>query len=189
MITIVGVGALGSHVALLLRNERFGLKLIDFDRIESKNTQAQFHTRMSLGQNKAQALDRAFRGMFGITVESMPTKLSKDNYEILLSRSELILDCTDNIDARTLIKTYCLTHKTPTIHGALSADGTFARIIWSEDFTPDAESDGQATCEDGEHLPFFCAAASLLAVEAQRFLKTGKRCSWQVTPTGVTRLA
>ena len=43
-VVIVGVGALGSHVALLGRNWGVQLKLVDFDRIEQKNTQAQFHS-------------------------------------------------------------------------------------------------------------------------------------------------
>ncbi len=52
-VTIVGVGALGSHAALLLRNEA-DLKLIDFDKVDAKNTLAQFHARQSIGRNKAE---------------------------------------------------------------------------------------------------------------------------------------
>jgi molybdopterin/thiamine biosynthesis adenylyltransferase len=188
MITIVGVGALGSHLALFLRNEQVGLKLIDFDRIESKNTQAQFHTRMSMGHNKAQAMTRALHGMFGVNAEPVPSKLTKDNVEVLLSKSEIILDCTDNIEARSLIRSYYLNHGTPTLHGALSADGTFARIVWSECFVADAEGEaGEATCVDGEHLPFFAAAAAYMAIEAQRFLRTGKRQNFQLSPSGIMR--
>ena len=101
-----------------------------------------------------------------------------------------MLDCTDNIAARKLIKDYASEYAIPTLHGALSADGTFARVMWSEHFEADAEGeDGEATCIDGEHLPFFAAAASYLSIEAQRFLATGKKQSFQLSPAGVSRLA
>ena len=188
MITIIGVGALGSHVALLLRNMKHGLRVIDFDRVEQKNTQAQFHSKMAVGRNKAEALRQAFQGLFGISIEAVSHKLTADNATIL-TRAELTIDCTDNFVARQIIREQCLKDQTPCLHGSLSADGTFARIMWAEDFVPDAEgADGEATCIDGEHLPFFAAAAAYLAIEAQQFLKTGKKRSFQLTPAGVVRL-
>jgi molybdopterin/thiamine biosynthesis adenylyltransferase len=187
MITIVGAGALGSHVALFLRN--YDLRIVDFDRIEQKNILAQFHTKMGLGKNKAKALSQALQGMFGAGTEVVAHKLTKDNWSQVLMDSDLILDCTDNIAARTLIHEYWDEYAVPVLHGALSADGTFARIIWAEDFVADAEGeDGEATCIDGEHLPFFASAAAFMAVEVQRFMKTGKKRSFQLTPTGILRL-
>jgi molybdopterin/thiamine biosynthesis adenylyltransferase len=190
MITIVGVGALGSHVALFLRNEKAGLKVIDFDRVETKNTQSQFHSVMSNGKNKAQALQQAFQGLFGVKVAAVPHKLKQDNAREIFGNSKLVIDCTDNIEARKVISASCNVLLIPLLHGALSASGDFARVVWREHFKPDAESgDVQATCVDGEHLPFHGLAASLIAVEAQRFLKTGKKASWQLTPSGIVRLA
>lgn len=190
MITIIGVGALGSHVALLLRNMKEGLKVVDFDRVEQKNIQAQFHTKMSLGKNKAQALSQAFQGMFGVKVECIPHRLTLDNAQGILQSAALIIDCTDNIAARQIITSTCRRHNIPCLHGALSASGDFGRVIWDEHFEPDAEGEGTgATCVDGEHLPFFAAVAAHLAVEVQRFLKTGKKCSYQLTPAGSIRLA
>lgn len=190
MITIIGVGALGSHVALLLRNEKEPMKVVDFDRVEQKNTQAQFHTKMSLGRNKAEALSQALHGMFGVRVGSVPHKLTTDNATAILGGSKLLLDCTDNISTRLLISTACRKFNVPCLHGCLSAAGDFARIVWEEHFMPDAEGEeAQATCIDGEHLPFFAAAAAFMAVEAQQFLKGGRKRSFQLTPAGVIRLA
>lgn len=190
MITVVGVGALGSHVALLLRNEEIGLKVVDFDRVEQKNTQAQFHSRMSLGKNKAQSLSQALLGLFGVKVASVPHKLTDDNARAVLGASELVLDCTDNIEARKVITHTCRLCKVPCLHGALAASGDFARVFWDEHFVPDAEGpEAAATCVDGEHLPFFAAAAAFMAVEAQHFLETGKKRSFQLTPTGLLRMA
>jgi molybdopterin/thiamine biosynthesis adenylyltransferase len=192
MITIVGAGALGSHVALFLRNLHYDLKVVDFDKVEQKNLRSQFHTKLGLRRNKAQALAQAMQGMFGTKVESVPHKLSEDNAntDAILQDSLLVIDCTDNIKTRQLIQGYCLHVDCRCLHGALSADGTFGRIMWAEEFTPDAEGEeGEATCEDGEALPFFALAASVMAGEVQSFLKTGKQRSFQVTPGCITRLS
>ena len=190
MITIVGAGALGSHVALLLRNMKQGLTICDFDRIEQKNVQAQFHGKQGLGKNKAQSLAQSLQGMFGVKTVSIPHRLTRDNVSTVLADSELVIDCTDNLEARQVIQQYCRTSGLPCLHGALSADGTFARVIWSDLFAPDSEgATGEATCIDGEHLPFFVLVASYVALDAQRFLQTAKKWSLQITPAGVTRLA
>lgn len=189
MITIIGIGALGSHAALFLRNEKSGLKVVDFDRVEQKNTQAQFHSVMSVGKNKATSLQQALQGLFNVKAQSLPYKLTQLNDEINVAGSDLVLDCTDNIEARRLISGVCRRLKIPLLHGALSTSGDFARIIWDEHFVPDAESGDGATCEDGAHLPFFAFVASSMAFEAQAFLKTGKKKSWQLTPQGILRLA
>lgn len=189
-VVIVGVGALGSHVALFARNWRNALVLVDFDRIEQKNTAAQFHTVMGRGRNKAQALQQAMQGMWANKPAAIPYKLSKDNVEQLLGHAALVIDCTDNAEARRLIQGYVKAKGIPCLHGALSADGSLGRIVWTEHFTLDEEgAQGQATCEDGENLPFHGLVGAQLAIVAQRFLKTGERRSWQMVPTGIVRIA
>lgn len=189
-VVIVGVGALGSHLALLARNWEERLRLVDFDRVEQKNVQAQFHTRMGLGRNKAQALQQALQGMYGLKVESFPRRLEATNAAQLLGGSALVIDCTDNAGTRRLIQGFVREHGVPCLHGALSADGAFARVIWDEHFVADEEGEpGQATCEDAEQLPFFVLTASVLAMAAQRFLAEGIRASYQLTRESLTRLA
>ena len=189
-IVIIGAGALGSHVALFARNFDAALTVVDFDRVEQKNTLAQMHTRVSLRRNKAQAMQQALQGMFGVKVTANPHKLTADNVDAVLGRAQLIIDCTDNIAARTLIQAFATTHEVPCVHGCLSADGQFARVVWTEHFTADAEgAEGEATCEDGEQLPFFALAGAQVAVVAQRFLRDGAKMSCQLTPGGWVRLA
>ena len=189
MITIVGAGALGSHVALFLRNLQDPLRVVDFDKVEQKNVWAQFHSKMSVRRNKAESIRQSLKGLFEVDVESRPYKLSKDNVDALLANADLVLDCTDNIAARNLIQGYATDFDIPCLHGSLSADGAFARVMWSEHFEADAEGeDGEATCIDGEHLPFFAAAAAYMAIEAKRFMDTGKKQSFQLSPAGLLRL-
>lgn len=188
LVVIVGLGALGSEVITFARNWDVRFKVVDFDRVEQKNTQAQMHTRMSLRHNKAQAIQKAMQGMWGLKVEAVPHKLTVENAEALLRDATLIIDCTDNIAAREVIQQAASDFAVECLHGSLSAAGDFARVMWTEHFTPDAESGDGATCEDGEQLPFFALAAAHVAQEAQRFLKDGTKRSLQITPTSVQRL-
>lgn len=189
-VVIVGAGALGSHLALFARNWENPLRIVDFDKVEQKNTQAQFHSRMGLRRNKAQALQQSLQGLFGIKIEAVPHKLVGDNADQLLADAVLVIDCTDNAAARRTIQDHVRAHGIPCLHGALSADGSFGRVVWDEHFTADEEGqEGEATCEDGATLPFFALAAAQVAVVAQRFLEDGAQQSFQLGPSGAVWLA
>lgn len=186
-IIIVGLGALGSHAVQALRNVKGVLKLIDFDVVEQKNTLSQFHTNMSLRRNKAQALQQALQGLWGVKVEVVPHKLTSENAKQLLGGAGLVLDCTDNIAARKVMMEFCKAQNIPLLHGAMSADGSFARAIWMDWFKPDEESGNGATCEDGENLPFHVLAGAVIAQAAKAFVTKGTKSNFDITPTGVAR--
>jgi len=189
-IVVVGVGALGSHFTLLARNFDAKLTVVDFDRIESKNIMSQFHTKMGQGKNKAKALQQSMQGLFKTTIDVKPVRVTKDNIVQVLGGASLIVDCTDNFEARVLLQEYCSKWGAPCIHGCLSADGTLARMIWTEHFTADEEGEeGQATCEDGANLPFHGIAAGMLAQIAQKYINTGVKQSYQMTPYSILRVA
>jgi molybdopterin-synthase adenylyltransferase len=186
-VTIIGVGALGSHVALFLRNEA-DLKLIDMDRIEQKNVLAQFHSKPGVGKNKAQSLQQSMGFLFGLKPTAVPHRLTADNATQLLSGADLLLDCLDNAPAREVVQAFARHTKTPCLHGALAADGSYGRVVWDENFVIDSENvAGQATCEGGEHLPFIAVASSMIAKAAQDFLLRGKKLDYAIHPGGVMR--
>jgi len=188
-IVIAGAGALGSHVLLFVRNWKEHLAVVDFDRVEAKNVQAQFHTAMALGRNKAMALQLAMQSMFRRNISAGTAKLQETNAGKLLGNAELIIDCTDNAEARQLIQGFAKAHGASCLHGCLSADGSVARAVWTEHFTPDSGGAGQATCEDGQNLPFHGMAGALIAQVAQDFLVDGVKCSWQLTSQSLVRIA
>ncbi len=190
-VTIVGVGALGSHVAQFLRNEA-ELRVIDFDRVEAKNMLSQFHGKPGGGKLKVEALKAAMQFLWGTKMHAIPTKLELNNAYVLLKNSDLIIDCLDNGEARRVIQRF-VRENVPAagetqpvcLHGALAADGAFGRVIWDEHFVVDDNTGGAATCEDGEHLPFIVTVSSLIARSAQVFLKTGKKLGWSIAPTNI----
>lgn len=187
-IVIVGVGALGSHVALLLRNlhmqrlqgEILKLAVIDFDRIEHKNTLAQLHAKSGIGKNKAQSLQQTLSFLFGVQVDAVPHKLTSDNVKVLLKDAALVVDCVDNAPTRRLIQAFAREAKIPCLHGALNAAGDLGRVVWDDKFEADEEGGSGATCEDGENLPFIALVSAHVARAAQEFLKSGRQMSYQL---------
>lgn len=185
-ITIVGVGALGSHACMLLRNLG-ALRVIDFDRVEQKNVSSQFHSKSTTGKLKVQGLQQTMNFLFGTKLEVFSSKLVENNAEQLLGGSDLILDCLDNGEARRIVQAFARRTKTACLHGALAADGGFGRVVWDEHFQIDDVQPGeaQATCEDGVHLPFINVVSSLIARAAQEFLVNGRKVGYQIQPNGV----
>lgn len=179
---ICGVGALGSHAALLCRNLPATLVLVDDDRVERKNLAAQAFVKAALGKNKAQALAKQLRTFYGLSAEARGVRLSEHNAAALLDGVTLALDCFDNEASRRVLQEAARAAGVPLLHGALAADGSLGLVRWDERFVPDAEdTPGQATCEGGEHLPLIALTASVLARAAQDFLSQGTRRDSMVT--------
>lgn len=185
-VTIVGVGALGSHVALLLRNVGVTLRAIDMDRVEQKNTQSQFYGKPGVGKLKAQALQQSLDFFFGLKIQVNTNKLVAGNANELLAGSDLLLDCLDNGASRRVIQGFAREANVPCLHGALAPEGQFGRVIWDEYFVIDDETAGEAaTCENGEHLPFISIVSSYLAHAAKTFLSSsGKKVGFSISPSG-----
>jgi len=184
-ILIAGVGALGSTCVQFARNFEAELRLVDFDRVESKNLPAQWFVKQSVGKNKAEAVRLQLANFFGGRAEAMGVRLARTNAAQLLADCDLAVDCFDNAESRLILSEAARAAKIPLLHGALAADGTVGLVRWDERFTPDREDvEGQATCEGGEHLPMIGLLAATLARAIQDFLKDGSRADYLVSLSG-----
>ena len=190
MVTVVGVGALGSHLVQFLRNvPNSTIKIIDCDRVEMKNTASQFHTKPQLGKLKVAALDQTMKFLFGTTMTTVSHKLVADNAHQLLAASDLVVDCLDNAASRRVVQEYVRAQHLPCVHGALAADGGFGMVVWDQDFRIDSEQGlGTATCADGEHLPFIVTVAAYLARAVQQFAKDRAQWGFSISPTSAVRI-
>jgi molybdopterin/thiamine biosynthesis adenylyltransferase len=187
-IVICGVGALGSTAALYCRNLEAELRLVDFDRVESKNLAAQWFVKQSVGKNKAEALRLQLANFYGVKSEAMGVRLAANNAVQLLADCDLAVDCFDNADSRILLADAARAAAVPLVHGALAADGTFGMVRWDERFTADREdAEGQATCEGGEHLPMIGLVGATLARTIQDFVKSAERRDYLISLSGVMR--
>jgi molybdopterin/thiamine biosynthesis adenylyltransferase len=184
-ITVVGVGALGSHACQFLRSREVTWKLIDMDRVETKNLGSQFHPKTMVGKNKALALSQTLNLLWGLKVQAVPHRLTSDNCAQLLGGSGLVLDCLDNGASRRLVQGWCRSTNTPCLHGALAPEGQLGRVVWDRDFVVDDETaQGAPTCEGADHLPFIALVSSLIAKSVQEWLDTGKQVGYHVVPNG-----
>ena len=187
-IAICGVGALGSTCVQYLRNVDAELRLIDFDRVESKNLSAQWFVKQSLGKNKAEAARLQLANFYGAKAEAMNVKLGAHNAAQLLADCALAVDCFDNADSRNVLSESARAANVPLVHAALSGDGTFGMVRWDERFTADREdTEGQATCEGGEHLPMIGLIGATLARTIQDFVLRAERHDYLISLSGVVR--
>lgn len=187
-LVVVGVGALGSHAVMFLRNVEADIRVIDFDRVDQRNVMSQFHGKASVGKGKVQSLQQTMNFLYGRKINTVPHKLVENNAKELLGSADLVLDCLDNGAGRRVIQGYVRANKVPCLHGALAADGSFGSVLWDEHFVIDDESGTGKTCEDGEHLPFIVTVAAYLAGSAQTFLKKGRKVGFNVHPGGTLKI-
>ncbi len=184
-VLIAGVGALGSTCVMFIRNVEAELRLVDFDRVESKNLSAQWFVKQSVGKNKAEAVRLQLANFYGGKADAMGVRLETTNAAKLLEGCDLAVDCFDNADSRLVLSEACKGASVPLLHGAIAADGTVGLVRWDERFVPDREDvEGQATCEGGEHLPMIGLVGATLARTIQDFLKDGSRHDYLVSLTG-----
>lgn len=131
-VVIVGCGATGSAVAAMLARSGVGyLRIIDRDYVEASNLQRQTLFEESDAADslpKAIAATRriaAFNSL--IVVEPKVFDLIPANAPELLSGTDLILDGTDNFEARYLVNDYAVKHSQPWIYAA--ALGSYAATL------------------------------------------------------------
>ena len=78
-VVVCGVGALGSTAVHYCRNLDIELRLVDFDRVESKNLAAQWFVKQSVGKNKAEAIRLQLANFYGAKAEAFGVRLAATN--------------------------------------------------------------------------------------------------------------
>jgi molybdopterin-synthase adenylyltransferase len=189
-VVVCGVGALGSTAVHYCRNLDVELRLVDFDRVESKNLAAQWFVKQSVGKNKAEAIRLQLANFYGAKAEALGVRLATTNAAQLLAGCGLAVDCFDNADSRIALAEAARAAGVPLVHAALAGDGTFGIVRWDERFVADREDvAGQATCEGGEHLPMIGLVGATLARAIQDFVRAGDRRDYMISLSGVVRTA
>ncbi|MBI2574878.1 ThiF family adenylyltransferase [Candidatus Woesearchaeota archaeon] len=118
-VAIVGVGAIGCMASELLARSGIGkLVLIDRDVVDESNIQRQtLFTEADIGKAKAAQAKAALEKINPeVSVTAHVADLDYENAGVL--NSNLVLDCTDNMEARFLINEYCVKNRIPWIHSA-----------------------------------------------------------------------
>ena len=129
---VAGCGALGTvQASLLVRSGVGETVLVDRDYVESSNLQRQLlfeESDAESGMPKAVAAARALhRANSAVTVTPVVKDLDSTNAEAILGSASVILDGTDNYEARYLINDVAVKRSIPWIYGA--AVGTKGSVM------------------------------------------------------------
>ena len=133
---IVGLGALGSVSAELLARAGIGkLILIDRDIVELSNLQRQsLFDEEDAGKPKALAAKEKLSKInsdveLGVFVDD----LNYENINGIIKNTDLILDCTDNLETRFLINDFSVKNKIPFVYSsAVGSKGYVFNVIPSK---------------------------------------------------------
>lgn len=121
-VLIVGVGGLGSPIALYLAAAGVGtLGLVDDDTVSVSNLQRQvLYVEAEVGQPKVHCAARRLQALNSdLRVEAYPCRLNAANAGELIARYDLVVDGCDNFATRYLISDTCLRLGKPYVYGAI----------------------------------------------------------------------
>ncbi|WP_183134827.1 molybdopterin-synthase adenylyltransferase MoeB, partial [Pseudomonas savastanoi] len=178
---IVGVGGLGSPVALYLAAAGVGeLHLADFDHVDLTNLQRQIiHDTQSIGQAKVDsALARLKAINPEITLVAHRSALDTDSLEAAVQAVDLVLDCSDNFATREAVNATCVAAGKPLVSGAaIRLEGQLSVFDPRRADSPCYHclyghgSEAELTCsEAGVIGPLVGLVGSLQALEALKLL-------------------
>lgn len=121
-VLVVGAGGLGSPVLIYLAAAGVGnLSLLDDDLVTLSNLPRQvIHITNKIGTPKVNsAWERLEQMNPEISFRPIQERLQPANAESIISGHQVVVDCTDNLDARLLINETCVKASIPFVYGAV----------------------------------------------------------------------
>jgi len=122
-VVLVGVGGLGTFIAQYLVRAGVGrLRLIDFDVVELSNLQRQIlYDEGDVGKSKVHCAYTHLRRINSeVTLEPVEDKLTGQNAESLLTGFDVIMDGTDNYQARFVMNDVAKKNGIPFAFGSVA---------------------------------------------------------------------
>lgn len=121
-VLVVGAGGLGSPAALYLAAAGVGtIGLADDDVVDESNLHRQvLHGADRIGMRKVDSAALTLRAVNpDVVVRVHPERLRADNADRLLGAYDLVVDGTDNLDARYLINDAAVRLRVPMVHASV----------------------------------------------------------------------
>ncbi len=121
-VLIIGVGGLGSPVALYLAAAGVGhIGLVDDDTVEASNLQRQIaHTTATIGTPKIESAQQRMHAINPtIEITTYPTRFIQENAHFLLPTYDVVVDASDNIETRYLSSDTCARFGKPNVYGSV----------------------------------------------------------------------
>lgn len=180
-VLIVGLGGLGSPVALYLAGAGVGeLHLADFDEVDVTNLQRQIlHDTASVGASK---VDSALQRLSALNPEvrlvAHRQALDDETLVEAVGAVDLVLDCSDNFATREAVNRACVRQEKPLVSGAaIRLEGQLTVFDTRQAHSPCYHclyghgSEAELTCSEAGVLgPLVGLVGSLQALEALKVL-------------------
>ena len=179
---VVGVGGLGSPVALYLAASGVGtMTICDFDVVDLTNLQRQIiHTTQNVGLNKAASALQAIREINpDVMVKTIQKKSTEEEFSVLVEQADVVIDCSDNFATRYTLNRLCVKFKKPLVSGAaLGFEGQITVYDMRSDVSPcyhclfpDNGEDSDLRCaSNGVFAPLVGLIGTAQAAEALKIL-------------------
>lgn len=180
-VLVVGLGGLGSPVALYLASSGVGhLTLLDFDTVDLSNLQRQIihHTddigklKVSSAKEKLQAINPE------IVIATESSKLDQSSMEAYVIDADVVVDCSDNFTTRYALNDLAIKHQKVLVSGAaINLEGQVSVFDFRNDQSPcyrclysEGDELAQTCSESGVLGPVVGVVGSLQALETVKVL-------------------
>lgn len=135
-VLVVGLGGLGCAAAQYLAAAGTGqLTLLDFDTVALSNLQRQIlhrDARINMAKVTSAATELAAINPH-ISLECINGDLADEALQALVTRHQVVLDCTDNVAIRDRLNRFCFHSKTPLVSGAaIRMEGQISVFTYGE---------------------------------------------------------
>ena len=124
-VCILGLGGLGSNVAVLLARSGIGfLKLVDFDTVEASNLNRQQYRISHIGIKKTEAMKNIIREINPfVEVEILDIKVDRENIYSIVGDIEIVVEAFDRAETKAMILEELLTNKNKIVVSASGMAG------------------------------------------------------------------
>ena len=121
-VCILGLGGLGSNVAVLLARSGIGyLKLIDFDVVEASNLNRQQYRISHIGIKKTEAIKTIIKEINSfVEIDTLDIKVDRENILSVVEDIEIVVEAFDRAETKAMVIEELLTNKNKIV---ISASG------------------------------------------------------------------
>ena len=124
-VCILGLGGLGSNVAVLLARAGIGsLKLVDFDTVETSNLNRQQYRISHIGMKKTEALKNIIKEINPfVEVDILDIKVDRENIYSIVGDIEIVVEAFDRAETKAMVIEELLTKKNKIVVSASGMSG------------------------------------------------------------------
>ena len=124
-VCILGLGGLGSNVAILLARAGIGyLKLVDFDVVEASNLNRQQYRISHIGMKKTEAIKTIIKEINPfVEIETLDIKVDRENIYSIVGDIEIVVEAFDRAETKAMVIEELLTNKNKIVVSASGMSG------------------------------------------------------------------